>query len=112
MGASKYKVSITLKAFDDLDEIYDYITNKLFNANAAEKLIDEIETSIMRLRDFPLSFSLVNDDILKKKGYRKLIVANYIVFYLVDEIEKQVIIMRVLYPMTNSAKTPTSTSGR
>lgn len=97
MVRSKYEIRITPKAFNDLDEIYDYITNKLFNANAAEKLIDEIETSILRLRDFPLSCSLVNDEILKKKGYRKLIVANYIAFYIVDEIGEQVVIMRVHY---------------
>lgn len=37
------------------------------------------------------------DEFLKSKGYRKLIIDNYIVFYLVDEGNKQVIIMRVLY---------------
>ena len=97
MVVSKYKLKITPKAFDDLDEIYDYITNKLFNAKAAENLLDEIENSIMRLRDFPLSCGLVNDENLKKKGYRKLIVANYIAFFIVDEKGKQVVIMRVLY---------------
>lgn len=40
-----------------------------------------------------------NDEIkiLIIKGYRKLIIDNYILFYLVDEENKQVTIMRVLY---------------
>ncbi|MGI6712242.1 MAG: type II toxin-antitoxin system RelE/ParE family toxin [Bacillota bacterium] len=37
------------------------------------------------------------DEPLKKRGYRKLIVGNYMVFYLVNEQERQVIITRILY---------------
>jgi len=31
------------------------------------------------------------------KGYRRIIVGSYIIFYVVDEQLKQVIIMRILY---------------
>jgi len=97
MVESKYRIKITPKANDDLDEIYSYIAEELFNEDAAENLIDKIENNIIRLRDFPLSCSLDEDDVLRSKGYRKLVVENYIAFYIVDEIEKQVVIMRVLY---------------
>lgn len=60
-------------------------------------LMDKIENAIKRLTRFPFSCNLVSDGFLKNKGYRKLIIDNYIVFYLVSEIEKQVIIMRILY---------------
>jgi len=39
----------------------------------------------------------LEDDLLKDKGYRKLIIDNYIVFYIVNEEDQQVVIMRVLY---------------
>jgi len=51
----------------------------------------------MRLKEFPFSCNYVPDEYLKKKGYRKLIIDNYTAFYLVNEEEKQVIVMRVLY---------------
>ena len=51
----------------------------------------------MRLSEFPLSCSFVEDKILENKGYRKLIVDNYIAFYIVNEQKKEVVIMRVLY---------------
>ena len=51
----------------------------------------------MGLRDFPFSCNYVADEYLRVKGYRKLIVDNYIVFYLIEEEKDQVIIMRVLY---------------
>ena len=55
----------------------------------------------MRLKDFPYSCSFVLDEPLKNRGYRKLIVDNYIVFYLVNEMEKQVVVMRILYGAQN-----------
>ncbi|MDA3939517.1 MAG: type II toxin-antitoxin system RelE/ParE family toxin [Spirochaetia bacterium] len=71
------------------------------NEIAAINLLDEIERSILRLKEFPFSCSYVEDINLKKKGYRKLIIKNYISFYIVDENDKKVIIMRVLYGRQN-----------
>jgi len=85
------------KAFEDLDDIYSYITHELYNERTADNLMKKIETSIMRLKDFPFSCSFVKDEILKEKGYRKLVIENYIAFYLVREKGKQVVIMRVLF---------------
>ncbi|HAW71352.1 MAG TPA: type II toxin-antitoxin system mRNA interferase toxin, RelE/StbE family [Firmicutes bacterium] len=65
--------------------------------DAAERLMDEIESRIMRLKTFSHSRSFVLDEPLKKRGYRKLIVDNYMVFYMVQEQEHQVIITRILY---------------
>ncbi|HHW39555.1 MAG TPA: type II toxin-antitoxin system RelE/ParE family toxin [Syntrophomonadaceae bacterium] len=101
MGSEEYSLKFTPKAVEDLDEIYGYIANNLFAPEAAENLMDKIETSIMRLKAFPYSCSFVLDEPLKKRGYRKLIVDNYIVFYMVNEQERQVVIMRILYGASN-----------
>lgn len=97
MEVKKYSVRFTRKAIDDLDEIYSYISSELLAEKTATNLLKRIETSITRLRDFPFSCSFVNDKFLKSKGYRKLIVDNYVAFYIVDDVKKQVIIMRILY---------------
>ncbi len=97
MSEKKYKIKITPKANDDLDEIFKYIFEELFNLDAADNLMNKIEKSMMRLGEFPLSCSLVEDNVLKNKGYRKLIIDNYIAFYIVDDKEGRVVIMRVLY---------------
>jgi toxin ParE1/3/4 len=98
---NEYSVKFTLKAKEDLDEIYSYIATKLLTQTTAESLMDKIENGIMRLKEFPFSGSCVYDDLLKERGYRKLIVDNYIAFFLVNETEKQVVIMRILYGATN-----------
>lgn len=82
---------------NDLDGIYRYISAELFAESAATKLMDRIESSIMQLSEFPKLGNRLTDEYLRLKGYRRIIVDSYIIFYLVDEQRKKVIIMRVLY---------------
>ncbi|MHB8280988.1 MAG: type II toxin-antitoxin system RelE/ParE family toxin [Candidatus Humimicrobiaceae bacterium] len=97
MSENSYSLKFTPKASEDLEQIYSYISGRLFAEIAANKLLERIESSIIRLKSFPYSCSFVFDEALKSRGYRKLIVDNYIAFYLVNEMEKQVVIMRILY---------------
>jgi len=101
MASDIYNIKFTPKANDDLEEIFYYIATKLFADEAAVKLLDNIETSINRLAKFPLSCEYVSDKHLNSRGYRKLLVDNYIVFYLINEEEKQIVIMRILYGASN-----------
>ena len=94
---NKYRVKIVPKAEEDLDDIFYYIALELNNTRAAENMINKFSDHIIRLQAFPFSCSLVEDDLLKDKGYRKLIISNYIVFYIVNEEDQKVVIMRVLY---------------
>lgn len=97
MVINSYSLKITAKAYDDLDEIYNYITKKFYNELAAEHLMDKIESNFLRLKEFPFSCNLVTDEFLRIKGYRKLIIDSYIAFFIVDDDKKQIIILRVLY---------------
>ena len=97
MPEHKYCVRVAPKAAEDLDAIYGYIFNTLSAAKAADDLFAQIEKATMRLTVFPFSGSHVLEEPLRAKGYRKVIVDNYLIFYLVDEEGKQVVIMRVLF---------------
>lgn len=99
-----YSLKFTPKASEDLEHIFIYISRNLFVEIAADNLLERIESSIMRLKNFPYSGSFVMDEPLKNRGYRKLIVDNYVAFYLVNEPEKQVVIMRILYGAQNYQK--------
>lgn len=94
---NNYNIKMTPKAAEDLDNIYKYISEELFAVSSAANILEGIEKGIMGLREFPFSCNYVADEYLRNKGYRKLIVDNYIVFYLIEEEKDQVIIMRVLY---------------
>lgn len=88
---------MTPKAVTDLDNIYSYISEELFASDPAIHVLERIEEGIMNLKRFPFSCNYVGDEFLRSKGYRKLIIDNYIAFYLINEENKQVVIMRVLY---------------
>ena len=94
---NNYTIKMTPKAADDLDQIYKYISQELFATFVASNILERIEKEIMRLKEFPFSCNYVADEYLRNKGYRRLIVDNYIAFYVINEEQKQVVIMRVLY---------------
>ena len=95
MQTNKYVVKIAPAAIDYLNAIYEYIASELCNPEAALNLIQNIEKSVLRLKAYPHSCSLVKDELLRIRGYRKLIVNNYIAFYICDDINMTVNIMRV-----------------
>ncbi len=97
MKNKSYRIRYTPLAYADLDDIDTYITETLHNSSAAENLLDEMEASIRQLENYPLLGFEVNDSYLASKGYRKITVQNYLVFYLIDHTEKNVIIMRILH---------------
>jgi len=101
MSENSYRLKFTPKASEDLEQIYSYIVSKLFAEIAADNLLQKIENSIMRLKSSPYSGSFVADEPLKSRGYRKLVIENYLAFYLVNESEKMVVIMRIFYGTQN-----------
>lgn len=92
-----YRIQYTPLAYEDLDSIDSYIAKTLANPSAADHLMEKMEQSINQLKDFPYIGSEVGDAYLAAKGYRKLVVDNYIVFHLVSEKERTVIVMRVIH---------------
>jgi len=102
--SNEYKVKFTPLAESDMGGIYQYIFNTLSAPMAAENLIDEIELKTKRLEDMPYSCPVVNDEVLKSKGYRKLVVKNYIALYVISDDEKLVTIMRVVYAASDYEK--------
>lgn len=92
-----YKIRYTPLAYEDLDSIDSYISETLCNESAAERLLDKIEKAAGQLKQFPRMGSEVEDPYLSAKGYRKLVVDNYLLFHLIDDTQKEVIVMRVIY---------------
>jgi addiction module RelE/StbE family toxin len=88
-------------AEEDLDGIFDYIANTLEAPVAANRLMTKIERAIQGLKETPRIGPKCRDETLDKKGYRKLIVDEYRAFYLVNDEERIVIVMRVIYGRRN-----------
>ena len=92
----KYKILRTDKAEEQLREIIFYIADDSDDVDIALKYLDKIETAINRLQQFPQSGSIPRYSILKKQGYRVVIVERHLVFYKINEIEKTVMIYAIV----------------
>lgn len=92
----KHKIVRTDKADEQLREIIFYIADDSGSVDIALNYLNKIEKAIKRLEDFPLSGSVPRYSILKKQGYRVLIVERHLVFYKVNSNERIVIIYAIV----------------
>lgn len=92
-----YRVFMTKSANDDLRAILSYIRDELKEPATALKLVEKIKDSIMSLATFPFRHNLVADEQLAAQGFRKIIIDNYIVFYIISETKQTVTVVRILY---------------
>ncbi|HBC83925.1 MAG TPA: type II toxin-antitoxin system mRNA interferase toxin, RelE/StbE family [Clostridiales bacterium] len=95
MDINSYEVVLTDTAKEELEEIYEYISENLSEISAANRLMDKIEKSLFRLEQNPYACVEVYIRPHKDK-YRKLVIDNYIVLYEVDEKYKQVVVYRIV----------------
>jgi addiction module RelE/StbE family toxin len=93
MSMPKFKIRYLRSAEDDLYGITDYISED--NPRAADSMIDRLEQAINRLELSPFAGKVPDDDELRKRNYRMLIVGKYLVFYKVKE--KAVEIHRIIH---------------
>lgn len=89
----QYKVKIYPTAKQDLLDIVDYL-NRL-SPDAALRYYDLLTEEIASLSQMPYRCPRPKDLTLAAKGYRCLIVKDYLVFYVV--VENTVQIRRILY---------------
>ncbi|MBQ3537798.1 MAG: type II toxin-antitoxin system RelE/ParE family toxin [Clostridia bacterium] len=92
-----YNVQYLPIAQNDLLGIAQYISSELGNAEAAIRLTENIIRKTDVLGEFPYSCPVYVPIRQTKNEYRKLRVDNYLVFYSVNEKEKTVTVMRIIY---------------
>lgn len=67
----------------DLLSTINYITNVLKNESAALRLVDDIETSILKRLENPLAFEPYRSAKKRDYPYYRIYVRNYVVYYVV-----------------------------
>ncbi|OEF96668.1 type II toxin-antitoxin system RelE/ParE family toxin [Desulfuribacillus alkaliarsenatis] len=98
---SRYLIGITEPAEEDLRQIGKYITKEFLSPVTAKEVINKIGNEILRLEIMPLRNAIVPDERLTLLGIRKIIVDNYLVFYIVEESSRIVTVIRILYKRRN-----------
>ena len=94
--ASK-NIVFTHQSESDVNQAIDYIIGEFDDKGAAKKLYDGILQAIERIRLFPESGELVDNKLIKNRNVRKVLVGNYIMFYLFDHVNSTIVILRFVY---------------
>ena len=91
----KYDIVRTETADAGIRKIILYVAQNFGNDVALEKL-DEIESRISSLSDDPYIGTAPKYPVLKRQGYKVLILSKDLVFYKIDEAKKQIVVYAVV----------------
>jgi toxin ParE1/3/4 len=92
---TKFKIRYSPLFYEDLDKITDYILLELKDESAAKSLINNVEKTINKYLNNPLSVAPYKSIGSRSDAYRKIRVGNYLIFFVV--IENTMIVRRMLY---------------
>jgi toxin ParE1/3/4 len=91
-----YRIVQTDKAIDQLRDILFYLASQTGDNRIALQLFESFEKGMMRLSEFPDSGSIPRYSILRKQGFRVILIGNYLVFYKVSVEENLVVIYAIV----------------
>ena len=97
----KYKVKVNPRAIRDLDNIYEYIASEKLAPENAKGQVERIKESILGLDTFPQSHQERNEGRYAGKGYRQLVIDNYIAIFRINESQKTVYVATIQYQGRN-----------
>lgn len=97
----KYKVVLYPKAFRDIDSIYAYIALEKLVPENAKSQTDRIWAGIEALDSFPSAHQDRQVGKYAGKGYKQLLIDNYLAIFKIDEQHKTVYVVTVQYQGRN-----------
>ena len=99
---AEYKVITLPLAEEDIADQTDYIAFELKSPETAMNMVRGFRKTINSLSTFPQRHELDEDEELEKYGIRKTYYKNYKIYFLIDEQEKVVYILRVFHMLVDS----------
>lgn len=93
----KYRVKINPKAIRELDSIYEYIATEKQSPENAKEQVNRLRKAILDLDTFPHSHQERSEGRYAGKGYRQLIVDNYIIIFRIDKTYQTIYVVTVQY---------------
>ncbi len=92
-----FEVHYTVKARQDLRNIYEYIAYDLLVPETAARQAQRTMKEIEALNEMPMRYRLYDDEPWHRQEVRFFPVDNYLVFYLPDKAKHTVYIVRIIY---------------
>ncbi len=97
----KYRVEILKGAYENIDDIYAYISNELLVPDSAINIVDKFEQCIFSLETMPMRFPIRRTGRYSNKGYRQIFVEDFIIIFRINTLDKVVTVVTVKYAKSN-----------
>ncbi|WP_310603565.1 type II toxin-antitoxin system RelE/ParE family toxin [Anaerosporobacter sp.] len=97
----KFKIKLNSKAYKDIEEIFVYIAIDKLAPENAQGQTDRIWKALKTLEVFPQSHQDRIEGRYAGKGYKQLLIDNYIAIFRIDEKNKVVYVVAVQYQGCN-----------
>ena len=97
-----YSVTIQPDARVELDEIYAYVAQNLKNPLDAKRVAGRLEDEILSLDEMPYRAPLSRDPRFAIQGVRTLVVANFSIYYIVDDVVQEVSVVHVAHHLRST----------
>ena len=93
----EFEVEFTDKCIEEMNEIYEYISNNLKENMAAKRLMKEVADKVLDLANAPEIYMKIGKVDKLKREYHRMVVKNYVVLYTIDFEKRKVYISRMIY---------------
>ena len=100
----EYRIRITRQARDHLKEIRRYIEQELLYPQAAKNTIAAIKEEMQSLKKMPARIHLTPEQPWHDQGVRRDRMKNYYIYFWIDEEQKKVQIIGVIYVRRDQSK--------
>lgn len=97
-----WKIVVTPEAQNDVYDIHSYIADILLEPSVAERQINRILDAIRSLNTMPKRNPLYEKEPWNSRGLRKMVIDNYLIFYLPNEKIHEVAVFHVFYAGRNT----------
>jgi plasmid stabilization system protein ParE len=96
-----FRVEFSEDAENEVDDIIRYISDELDNPWAAERFYEKVMLKSINISHNPYGYPLSREEKLFEKGYRYVVVGNYIMLYTVEEEKSLATVKNVVYGKRN-----------
>ena len=93
----EYRIKLTDHFLDEFEVICDYISNKLKNIDASNRLREKVIYNIFLLENSPRMCIEIENVDRAERQYRRLVINNYVILYTIDEEQKIIYIAHIYY---------------
>lgn len=97
-----YNLEILQLAKNDIKKIISYIYFELDNKTAAKEMRESINCGFEKIVQFPYGCSILKTCKNTDYDYRALKIKNFLMYYIIHEETKTVVVARVLYKKANA----------